>query len=72
MKIHYFGGEAWEIDYVRAKLQGEEVIFHEKSLAESPEVSDSEAEALCTFVESPIGETEIARFPSLKLIATRS
>ncbi|MDP2651950.1 MAG: NAD(P)-dependent oxidoreductase, partial [bacterium] len=47
-------------------------IFHEKSLAESPEVSDSEAEALCTFVESPIGETEIARFPSLKLIATRS
>ena len=72
MKIHYFGGEAWEIEYVRAKLSGEDITFHEKSLAESPEVSSDDAEALCTFVESPITETELARFPALKLIATRS
>ncbi|MFA6279072.1 MAG: NAD(P)-dependent oxidoreductase [Candidatus Paceibacterota bacterium] len=72
MKIHYFGGEAWEQEYVRTKLSGENVTFHEKSLSESPDVTDPDAEALCTFVESPIGEAELSRFPSLKLIATRS
>ena len=72
MKIHYFSGEAWEQDLVRAKLIGEDITFHEKSLAESPDVTDPDAEALCTFVESPITETELARFPALKLIATRS
>lgn len=72
MNIHYFGGEEWEEAYVREKLVGENITFHKNSLADSPEAADPEAEALCTFVESPIGETEIARFPNLKLIATRS
>ncbi|MFA5942611.1 MAG: hydroxyacid dehydrogenase [Candidatus Paceibacterota bacterium] len=72
MNIHYFGGEEWEETYVREKLVGEDITFHKNSLADSPEITDPEAEALCTFVESPIGETELARFPSLKIIATRS
>jgi len=38
----------------------------------NPDVSDPEAEVLCTFIESHIGEAEMARFPKLKLIATRS
>lgn len=72
MKIHYFSGEAWEEAYVKAKLPDEEITFHEGSLAAFPDLTDPEAEVLCTFIESKIGEEELKRFPKLKLIATRS
>ncbi len=72
MKIHYFSGEPWEEAYVRAKLPNEEIAFHAGSLAAFPDLSDPDAEVLCTFIESKIGEAEMGRFPSLKLIATRS
>ncbi len=72
MKIHYFAGETWEDAYVRAKLPGEDVDFHEGPLASYPELADLDATVLCTFIESHIGEAEMSRFPALKLIATRS
>lgn len=72
MKIHYFGGEAWEEEYVRAKLPDSELVFHPESFSAHPELSDPDAEALCVFVESPVHEADMARFPALKLIATRS
>jgi D-lactate dehydrogenase len=72
MKIHYFSGEPWEEAYVRAKLPTEEIAFHEGSLAAFPDLTDPDTTILCTFIESAIGEAEMARFPSLKLIATRS
>lgn len=72
MKIHYFSGEAWEEAYVKAKLPDEEITFHEGSLAAFPELTDPDADVLCTFIESKIGEEELKRFPKLKLIATRS
>ena len=72
MKIHYFSGEAWEEKYVREKLPSEDITFHEGSLAAFPELTDPEADVLCTFIESKIGEAEMRRFPALKLIATRS
>lgn len=72
MKIHYFGGEPWEEAYVRAKLQNEEIIFHTKSLGALPDLTDADAEVLCPFIDSPIKEADMARFPALKLIATRS
>lgn len=72
MKIHYFSGEDWEEDYVKTKLAGDDITFHEKSLAGYPDLTDPEAVALCTFIDAPIGETEMSRFPALKLIATRS
>ena len=72
MNIHYFSGEAWEEQYVRDKLPNEEITFHEGSLATFPELTDQGAEVLCIFIESHIGEAEMARFPALKLIATRS
>lgn len=80
MKIHYFSGEAWELEYVQGKLAlpsgsgqaGQNVVFHEGSLANYPELQDPEAEVLCNFIESKIGEAEFERFPNLKLVATRS
>ncbi|OGG93955.1 hypothetical protein A2609_02305 [Candidatus Kaiserbacteria bacterium RIFOXYD1_FULL_47_14] len=72
MKIHYFSGEAWEEEFVRTKLPNEEIIFHEGSIAASPDFTDPDATVLCPFIESHIGEAELARFPALKFIATRS
>ncbi|MDP1707290.1 MAG: NAD(P)-dependent oxidoreductase [bacterium] len=72
MKIHYFSGETWEEEYVRAKLPNESIIFHEGPLSSFPDLTDPDAEVLCTFIESRIGEDELKRFPKLKLIATRS
>ena len=72
MKIHYFSGEAWEEEFVKARLPEEDITFHKDPLAGCPDLTDPGAEALCTFIESPIGEAELARFPALKLIATRS
>jgi len=61
-----------EEKYVHEKLPDENIVFHNGSLSESPDLSDPDAQVLCTFVESKIGEAELARFPSVKLIATRS
>ncbi|MBI2025381.1 hydroxyacid dehydrogenase [Candidatus Kaiserbacteria bacterium] len=60
MKIHYFSGEAWEEAYVKAKLPDEEITFHEGSLAAFPELTDPDADVLCTFIESKIGEEELS------------
>ncbi|MDE1919131.1 MAG: hydroxyacid dehydrogenase [Patescibacteria group bacterium] len=70
--IHYFSGEPWEEDYVRGKFAGEEISFHQGTLAASPDLADPNAQVLCTFIDSPIGKAELDRFPALKLIATRS
>ncbi|HUX81055.1 MAG TPA: NAD(P)-dependent oxidoreductase [Candidatus Paceibacterota bacterium] len=72
MNIHYFSSEPWEEEYVRTKLPKETIIFHAGTLAEHPELTDPEASVLCIFIDSTIGEAELARFPGLKLIATRS
>src|SRR3989344_4763873 len=72
MKIHYFSGEAWEEAYVKARLPGEEIVFHTGPLAAFPDLADPDAQMLCTFIESKIGEAELKRFPAVKLIATRS
>ncbi|MEK7086427.1 MAG: NAD(P)-dependent oxidoreductase [Patescibacteria group bacterium] len=53
-------------------FKGEDIIFHTESLGALPGLTDPEAEVLCTFIESPITEAEMSRFPALKLIATRS
>lgn len=70
--IHYFSGEPWEEEFVRVKMPGAQITFHTNSLAANPDLTDPSATILCTFIESPIGEAEMARFPALKLIATRS
>ncbi len=72
MRIHYFSTEPGEQEYVRTKLPGDEIIFHEGSLDAYPELSDTAAEALCIFISSKIGPAELERFPNVKFVATRS
>ena len=70
MKIHYFSGEPWEEGYVSAKLSGHAIVFHASPLGAGD--ADPDAEALSVFIDSNVGAGEMARFPKLKLIATRS
>ncbi len=72
MKIHYFAGEEWEEAFVKEKLPGTDIAFHPGAFSAYPDLTDPEADVLCTFIESPIVEADMARFPALKLIATRS
>ncbi|MFA6408150.1 MAG: NAD(P)-dependent oxidoreductase [Candidatus Paceibacterota bacterium] len=72
MNIHYFASEKWEEEYVKGKLPSDAITFHEGSLSAFPDLKDENAEALCVFIDSTIGETELSRFPAVKLIATRS
>ncbi len=72
MHIHYFANEPWEEEYVKTKLSGDEITFHEGPLSNFPDLKDDQTEALCIFIDSKIGEEEMNRFPALKLIATRS
>lgn len=57
---------------MRERLPSEEITFHDGPFSAFADLSDPAAEALCVFMESKIGEAEMSRFPSLKLIATRS
>ena len=72
MQIHYFSSESWEEAYVQTKLAAEQITFHDKPLSAYPDLADSDATALCIFIDSHVGKEELDRFPSLKLIATRS
>ena len=69
MKVLYCFEEAWEEAYVRERLTGVDVTFHQGALGAE---GSNDAEVLSTFVNSHIGAEELSRFPALKLIATRS
>lgn len=71
MKLIYFAKESWEEAYVRDKLPGVEIIFHVGTTKDHT-AADADADALSVFVNSPLGAPELARYPNLKLIATRS
>jgi D-lactate dehydrogenase len=62
MKLVYIAKEAWEENYFKEKLPEVEVV----------PAGDASAEALCVFVDHPVGAADMARYPNLKLIATRS
>lgn len=72
MKIHYFSSETWEEAVVRSRMPDADITFHHGPFSDHTDFSDPDAEVLCVFVEARIGEKEMGRFPSLKLIATRS
>jgi len=72
MKIAYFSAEPWEKEYVAKRLPKNDVLFYDGHVNANPEVSEPDAEALSVFVDSKIGEPQLARFPKLKWVATRS
>lgn len=72
MKILYFYNEDWEAGYVKERLMRHEITFLKGCTTDYPDMRDDQAEVLSVFVNSPIGKTELDRFPNLKHLATRS
>ncbi len=72
MTIHYFGADETTEKHVAEKLAGHSLAFHKEALPDLPDLSDEGADTLCIFVDSPVGEAELVRFPNLKLIAACS
>lgn len=72
MKIIYFYNEDWEAEYVKERLTGYEISFLKGITTDYPDMRDEQAKVLSVFVNSPVGKTELDRFPNLKHIAARS
>lgn len=71
MNIHYFSAEEWEKDLVRRTLPGDSITFHDGPFSAFADAVP-DADVISLFMESKVGPAEMDRFPSLKLIATRS
>mgnify|MGYP001601535265 CR=1 FL=1 len=71
MKILFSYKTEEERNYAAEKLAAHEIIFHQGPL-QTGGWSGGGIEAVCVFVNSPVGETELTQLPDLKLIATRS
>lgn len=72
MKIAYFVHEEWEKEYFVTRFPDDEFVFYSGSTKDHADVGDPDAEVVSFFVDSPFRKEEMERFPSLKLIATRS
>ena len=72
MKIIYFYNEEVEMEYMKEKLVGHEVVFLKGTIGDHADFRDDTAEILSVFVNSQVGKPELERFPNLKHIVTRS
>jgi D-lactate dehydrogenase len=72
MRITYFYNEEWEKKYIAKELPDETFHFVKGTTRESESMLDTDAEVLSVFINSPVGGSELDRFPKVKFIATRS
>lgn len=72
MKTIFFELENWEKDYLKERATGLEFDIVDGPLTEEKIPAQTEAEIISVFVDSRITENVLAKFPNLKLIATRS
>ncbi len=71
MKIAYYYNEEWERGFVAERLIGHELVPI-KGTVQDAETLPGDTEVLSVFVNSSATADILAKFPSLKLIATRS
>ncbi len=57
---------------MKERLPGQDINFIKGITTDHPDTRDEQAEVLSVFVNSPVGKTELDRFPNLKHIAARS
>jgi len=72
MKIGFFGRDDYEKDVIEKRLSGHEITFSAEQIDEDHLPEENSFEILSIFVNSKIGEKEIAHFPNLKFINTGS
>ncbi len=76
MKIVFFGTKLWEEEYLRKKIQEQNIaldaIFEKSILSKEHMPSDVNFEIACVFVDSSVSRDVITALPNLKFIPTRS
>ncbi len=72
MKIAFFGIKPWEIEYIKPKLEGFEMVFIESRYKPEYKEQVINADILSLFICSIVGEKEISKLKNLKFITTRS
>lgn len=70
--IAFFELEEWEKKYLKRKLKGHEAKFIDGHLSLENVQQAEDADIVSVFIYSKIGGRELASFPKLKLVATRS
>jgi D-lactate dehydrogenase len=71
--IAFFELEGWEQSYLKRRLgRRHKLLFIDGALSEKNISQVADADVLSVFIYSRIGEKELAKLPSAKLIATRS
>lgn len=71
MKIAFFEIEEWEIDFLKKKLEGHDLMFETSTVnVDTPLISD--IEILSVFIYSSITKELLDKMPNLKMIVTRS
>ena len=71
-KVVFYEIEEWEKDYVRERMPGYELEFHEEKLDQNNSVTARNADAVAVFIYSEITKELLYKLPDLKLIATMS
>jgi D-lactate dehydrogenase len=64
--------EQWQKDYLSTRLEGNTLIFLDGSLKEDTTASYDDVDIVVNFISSPLHDKELAKFPNLKYVATRS
>lgn len=72
MKIGFFEVKDKEIDFLKSRLDGHELVFFDQPLSKDNLPANKDLEVVSVFAGSVIGEEVINALPSLKFIATRT
>ncbi len=72
MKIGFFELEGWEEKIVRETFKEHDLRFSNEKISPESLPTQFDFDAICIFVNSHLTADIIAKFPNLKLIATRS
>ena len=72
LKITFFEIEPWEIDYLKPKLKGFDLVFFEEKIAPERLKKIPGVDILSPFIYSVIDKKILSSLKSLKFIATRS
>ena len=72
MKIGFFELEGWEEKIVRETFKEHDLRFSNERISPESLPTQFDFDAICVFVNSHLTADIIAKFPNLKLIATRS
>ncbi len=71
-KIAFFDIEPWEQAHLRNKLKRHELYFFPGKIQDSELGKASKADAIASFIFSPIDSATLKRFPQAKLVSTMS